>query len=358
MKRVRLVVSYDGTNYCGWQSQNNGVAVQDVLNRHLSELLGEPIETIGASRTDAGVHAFGNVAVFDTKHRMPAEKISFALNTRLPEDIRIQKSEEVAADFHPRYCSSVKTYEYKILNRQIPVPTLRHYAHFTYVPLDVELMKMGARYLIGEHDFKSFCGAGAQVKTTVREVLEIEFSQEPLGMLNLWDEDQKGCTVALCGNVNERELCRGNVSQQNVLQQNASYPNIPQQNIVQQNICSKSAENCEYMGNDRIQEEDKLHGYDGKQGLSVGTSRTDDLSKRTLQEKDLQSGEIITMRIRGKGFLYNMVRIIAGTLMEVGRGKYSPEYVAEILSACDREAAGPTAPARGLTLVEIQYQND
>lgn len=274
MKRVKLTVAYDGTNYCGWQSQNNAVAVQDVLNCHLSELLGDPIETIGASRTDAGVHAFGNVAVFDTRHRMPAEKISYALNARLPEDIRIQKSEEVSEDFHPRYCSSVKTYEYKILNRHMMIPTLRNYANFVYVPLDVELMRKGAQYIVGEHDFKSFCGAGAQVKTTVREVLSVEIITERLGQSRIYKENAQ---------VQNRDF-------------------------------------------------------------------------EKTESKDMQVGELITLRIRGKGFLYNMVRIIAGTLIEVGRGKYPPECVAEIIAACDREAAGPTAPARGLTLVGIEYK--
>ena len=109
MKRIGLVVAYDGTNYCGWQTQPNGITVQGGLNETLSELLGEKIETIGASRTDAGVHAMGNVAVFDTNTRIPGEKISYALNQRLPEDIRIQLSEEVEPDFHPRYCDSEKT---------------------------------------------------------------------------------------------------------------------------------------------------------------------------------------------------------------------------------------------------------
>ena len=109
MKRVKLTVAYDGTNYCGWQVQPNGLSVQEVLNRYLSELLGESISTIGASRTDAGVHALGNVAVFDTNARMPADKISFALNTRLPEDIRIQDSREVPCDFHPRFQKTIKT---------------------------------------------------------------------------------------------------------------------------------------------------------------------------------------------------------------------------------------------------------
>ena len=222
MKRVKLTVAYDGTNYCGWQVQPNGITVQEVLNQCLSEFTGENIETIGASRTDAGVHALGNVAVFDTEMRMPGDKFSFALNQRLPEDIRIQKSEEVDADFHPRYVKSQKT----------------------YVPLDVDKMKEAASYLIGEHDFKSFCGTGAQVKTTVRTVKEIQIEK---------------------------------------------------------------------------------------------------------------SGDRITIRITGEGFLYNMVRIIAGTLMDIGGGLYPPEKMKEILEAKDRKKAGPTAPARGLTLMKIQY---
>ena len=244
MKRVKLTVAYDGTNYCGWQVQPNGITVQEALNQCLSEFTGENIETIGASRTDAGVHALGNVAVFDTEMRMPGDKFSFALNQRLPEDIRIQKSEEVDADFHPRYVKSQKTYEYRILNCRFPIPTERFYSHFTYIPLDVDKMKEAASYLIGEHDFKSFCGTGAQVKTTVRTVKEIQIEK---------------------------------------------------------------------------------------------------------------SGDRITIRITGEGFLYNMVRIIAGTLMDIGGGLYPPEKMKEILEAKDRKKAGPTAPARGLTLMKIQY---
>ena len=244
MKRVKLTVAYDGTNYCGWQVQPNGITVQEVLNQCLSEFTGENIETIGASRTDAGVHALGNVAVFDTEMRMPGDKFSFALNQRLPEDIRIQKSEEVDADFHPRYVKSQKTYEYRILNCRFPIPTERFYSHFTYIPLDVDKMKEAASYLIGEHDFKSFCGTGAQVKTTVRTVKEIQIEK---------------------------------------------------------------------------------------------------------------SGDRITIRITGEGFLDNMVRVIAGTLMDIGGGLYPPEKMKGILEAKDRKKAGPTAPARGLTLMKIQY---
>ena len=158
MKRVRLIISYDGTNYCGWQIQKNGITVEEIINRELSSLLKEDIAVIGASRTDSGVHAVANVAVFDTDTKIPAEKISFALNQRLPDDIRIQKSEEVPQDFHPRYCNSTKTYEYKILNRRFPDPLNRLYTHFVYLPLDVDKMKKAAEYIAnihnGQRDFR------------------------------------------------------------------------------------------------------------------------------------------------------------------------------------------------------------
>jgi len=118
MKRFRLIVAYDGTNYCGWQVQPNAVTVEGVLNKALSDLLKEDIRVIGASRTDSGVHAYGNVAVFDSDTRIPAEKISYALNQRLPDDITIQKSDEVPLDFHPRHCKCSKTYEYQIFNAE------------------------------------------------------------------------------------------------------------------------------------------------------------------------------------------------------------------------------------------------
>ena len=148
MKRVKLIVAYDGTNYHGWQTQPNAVTIEEVLNHHLSELLKEEIKEIGASRTDAGVHALGNVAVFDTSARMPADKISYALNTRLPEDIRIQDSCEVPSDFHPRFQKTTKTYEYRILNRRFPDPTRRLNSYFYYYPLDVVKMQEASLYQV------------------------------------------------------------------------------------------------------------------------------------------------------------------------------------------------------------------
>jgi tRNA pseudouridine38-40 synthase len=244
MRRIKLIVSYDGTNYVGWQKQINGIAVEEIINKALSKLLNEDIEVIGASRTDSGVHALGNVAVFDTESRIPGDKFCFALNQYLPEDIRIQESCEVDSDFHPRFCDTIKTYEYSILNRRFDIPTSRLYHYFMYMPLDVEKMQAGAVYIKGEHDFKSFCSARSQVKDTVREVTDIQVFKE---------------------------------------------------------------------------------------------------------------GEYVKIRVSGTGFLYNMVRIIAGTLIKVGLGVYPPEYVKEILDAKDRNAAGPKAPARGLTLIEIKY---
>ena len=151
--RVRLVVAYDGTNYHGWQIQNNAISVEEVLQEALRELLREPVELIGASRTDAGVHAQGNVAVFDTDTRIPAEKIAIAVNQRLPEDIRVMKSEQVEETFHPRYAVSEKTYEYRISNVPIQLPTERLYSYFVYLPLDIEKMQKVAQLFIGEHDF-------------------------------------------------------------------------------------------------------------------------------------------------------------------------------------------------------------
>lgn len=243
--RVKLTIAYDGTAYCGWQIQPNGITVQEVLNEKLSEFFDREISVVGASRTDAGVHALCNVCAFDVETRMPAEKIAFALNQTLPDDISVVDSCEVDADFHPRFHKGKKTYEYHILNRTFPDPTRRLYSLFYHRPLDYEAMNRAAAYLVGEHDFTTFSSIHAQTNTYVRRVYD--------------------CHV-------------------------------------------------------------------------------------TRDENDM-----ITIHIEGNGFLYNMVRIIAGTLIEVGWGKRTPESVGEILEAKDRALAGPTAPPEGLTLVRIDY---
>jgi len=243
-----LRVAYDGTCYHGWQIQpGNVVTIEGVLNRTISDLTGEEIQVIGASRTDAGVHALGNVAVFDTKSPIPGEKFSYALNQRLPEDIVVQESGEVGEDFHPRYRECRKTYEYRILNRRFPLPEYRNTAMFYHGSLDGEKMKEAGRAFLGEHDFAGFCSAGAQVQTTVRTIY----------------------------------------------------------------------------------------------GLQVE-----------------RAGDMLCIQVEGNGFLYNMVRIIAGTLLEVGKGRIPPEKMADIIASRDRGQAGPTAPAKGLCLVGIRYGRD
>lgn len=248
--RVKLIVAYDGTNYNGWQVQPNGITIEEVLNRELSKLLKEDISVRGASRTDAGVHSLGNIAWFDTDTKMPAEKIAFALNQFLPDDITAQGSARVADDWNPHTVESKKTYEYRILNRTFRLPTERLYSHFYHYPLDVEKMDVAAKVLVGTHDFTSFASIHSDVKSFTRTIYE------------------------------------------------------------------------------------------------AGVTKENDL---------------ITFRITGNGFLYNMVRIITGTLIEIGGGLREVSEMREILDAKDRGRAGTTAPPEGLTMIsweETEGEND
>lgn len=272
MKRIKLTIAYDGSNYVGWQIQKNGIAVEQVINEHLSKLLKEDITIIGASRTDSGVHARGNVAVFDTDTRIPSEKLSYALNQGLPEDIRIVKSEEVDAEFHPRYANTLKTYQYSILNCRHNIPTHRLYSDYVYYPLDVEKMRKAAEYLVGEHDFVAFSSSGGQQKTTIRCIESIVITDEELYPDDIW--------------------------------------------------------------------------------------RTENVKPDTEESKGVKeyTPKMIRITVTGNGFLYNMVRIIAGTLEKVGIGVYPPEHVKEILESLDRSLSAPKAAARGLCLMNIEYR--
>ena len=214
------------------------------MNQAISRLTKEEIIVIGASRTDAGVHAKGNVAVFDTESTIPADRFAYALNPLLPEDIVVVASDEVEADWHPRHCNTEKTYEYRVLNQKLPDPMRRRDTYFVSFPLDLEKMRKAAGYLEGEHDFKSFCNVHTHVEDTVRTIYRMEVIREE---------------------------------------------------------------------------------------------------------------NVITFRVRGNGFLYNMVRILAGTLIGVGRGLIDPEEIPAMLKAKDRQAAGMTVPPQGLTLMKIDY---
>lgn len=316
-RRILLRVAYDGTNYHGWQLQPNAATIEGELNRALCALTGEEIVVTGASRTDAGVHALGNVAVFDTTSRIPAEKFSYALNQRLPEDIVIQSSKQVADDFHPRHCDCRKTYEYDILNRTFPLPAYRNTAYFLYGTLNIEAMRRACQAFLGEHDFASFCAAGAQVQTTVRKIYSLEVECRPL--------TEAGTPVPLASGeaVNAADGKHGEQVQQ-------------AQSASGEMLNAAAGESDEQV--QQAQPESGETAIPAAGGVNAGSA-----------------DQLLTIRVKGNGFLYNMVRIIAGTLVEVGRGHIKPEEVAGIIAAKDRAKAGPTAPARGLRLVEIEY---
>lgn len=244
--RVFLKIAYDGTFYHGWQSQEGQDTVQGKIEECLSLLTKSPVELIGASRTDARVHALGNVAVFDTEFSIPPDRYSYALNDMLPGDIRIIESKEVPGEFNPRFDAIKKTYEYRIYNGPILLPTERLYAYHYRGNIDVIAMNEGAKWLLGEHDFTSLSSVHAQAKTRVRTIYDCRVKRE---------------------------------------------------------------------------------------------------------------GDFVTLSVTGSGFLYNMVRIIAGTLLEVGIGRLSPKQLPAIIEAKDRTKAGRTLPPEGLRLLEIEYDS-
>jgi tRNA pseudouridine38-40 synthase len=182
MRKIKLVIEYDGTAYLGWQIQPKGPTLQGKIEEKLSLLTGEAIHLVGSGRTDAGAHAFGQVAHFKTKSRMDVDSLQKALNSLLPPDIMIQKAEEVGEDFHARRPRS-KVYEYRILNRDVRSVFHRHYAWHLLQKLDFEEMKRAARNLIGEHDFSSFRSVGSPTRTSVRKVIRAEWKKSRDGLI-------------------------------------------------------------------------------------------------------------------------------------------------------------------------------
>jgi len=244
MRNVKLTIEYDGAGYAGWQVQPNGTAVEEVLRAAVAEITREPdVKIIGSGRTDAGVHALGQVANFKTNTNIPAADLVHAINTKLPEDIAVVAAEDVPDDFHARYSAKSKTYRYSILNRPVRSPLLRRETCLVRERLDAAAMSKAARALVGEHDFAAF-QSKPDGKSSVRKIT--------------WA------------------------------------------------------------------------------GIEVDGPRIDIL-------------------VSGTGFLYNMVRAIAGTLIEVGLGKRTPESIADLIASRDRSAAGPTAPPQGLCLVRVAY---
>ena len=247
MKRILLTIAYDGTNYSGWQKQKDEavITVEGELTKALRLLFRNPaLECIGASRTDAGVHALGQRAVIDVETSIPAEKIPLAIRSFLPADIVVTKAEEVAEAFHPRFDCVKKTYEYRFWNAPAKNPKERLYSAYVQKPLDVERMNEGAKAFLGTHDFAAFCAAGAQVSTTVRTIFDCHVEKQ---------------------------------------------------------------------------------------------------------------GESVRILVTGDGFLYNMVRIMVGTLLDIQAGSLEAGSIPAILNSGSRAQAGKTAPACGLYLDSVFY---
>lgn len=239
-----LTIAYDGSGYCGFQRQNNGISVQQVLTDAATELFGE-CKITGCSRTDSGVHALGFKATLECRGTsIPQEKVAIALNCRLPDDISVLSSVEVDEGFHPRYSVKSKEYRYVIHNSTVRDPFLRGRAYHFGRTLNVDKMNEAAQYLVGEHDFSSFMSSGSNIEDTVRKIYS--------------------CCV-------------------------------------------------------------------------------------------VKNGDTVTVCVKGNGFLYNMVRIIVGTLIEVSEGRIKPEAMKDIIEGCDRRLSGPTAPAEGLYLYNVEY---
>ncbi len=244
MKRIKLIIQFLGKNYSGWQIQPNVRTIQGEITRAIAEVTGENVEVVGCSRTDAGVSAIGFVAHFDTESRINPDSFGKAINTKLPEDIRVLDSCEVGIDFHARFSVVSKTYEYNFYVSPIRFPFIDMTATRINAPFDFERAKEAVGAFLGKHDFAAFCSAGNSSSTTVRTIMDIDLVETECGY---------------------------------------------------------------------------------------------------------------RLIVTGDGFLYNMVRIIAGTIIEVGQGKIPASEVPDIIASCDRNRAGATAEPRGLVLKSVQY---
>ena len=258
MRTIKLTLAYDGTRYVGWQRQAEGVSIQGLLEGALAEIDEAPVPVVGAGRTDAGVHALGQVASFELRHPMPMETLVRAVNARLPQDVRALGAEEADPGFHARYSATSKTYRYRLAMGSAADPFGWRYVWQVPGPLDRAAMRQALAALVGTHDFASFQAAGSSVRTTVRTVTAARLLDAPAA--------EASPLPALA-------------------------PPVP----------------------------------------------------------------VLHLEIAADGFLRHMVRTICGTLVEVGQGRLAPERVAEALSARNRSLAGPTAPARGLFLVGVEY---
>lgn len=185
MRNFKMIVEYDGTAYCGWQRQENGVSIQQVLEEAIELITGEKVSVIGSGRTDAGVHALNQVAHFKSNSLLPLDNIYRGLNSVLPEDIVIKEMEEVPEDFHALRDVKSKVYVYKICNQRLRPAIGRNYFWHVRYPLNMEFMREATKYIIGTHDFSAFCAANTQVKDRVRTILDIDIKKNEEGIIEV-----------------------------------------------------------------------------------------------------------------------------------------------------------------------------
>ncbi len=282
MPAFKITLAYDGTDFVGWQRQATGVSIQGVLEDALRELDGRDVIVHGAGRTDAGVHALGQVAGFSLERAIDGAALARALNSRLPDAIRVLDAAEVPAAFHPRFEPSTKTYRYRICNGDVLNPFERRHAWHVSGALDIDVMRAAATTVEGRHDFAAFQATGGSARSTERDV----------------------CVSRLITAPTTKELF--------------------------------TTVDTEDTGEEEISR--------------IGSNRV---------PRVLRGGEaLITYEITGRGFLRHMVRIIVGTLVEIGRGRWPADRMAAAIASRDRAAAGPTAPPHGLYLVSVEYGAD
>ncbi len=286
-RNILLTIKYDGRPFHGWQIQPQVETVQGEIEKGLTRLLGVPTTIDGTGRTDAGVHALGQCATFQTEVPIPVERLAKALTHVLPGGIEIVKAQEVPQGFHARFNAVGKTYLYRLMISQEPELFYRGlFWQLDRMP-DVEAMKKAAAHMVGTHDFKCFQAAGGEEKlTTVRTVSDITITSHKVPG-SLFGEDHP----SLYG---------------------------------------------------------KRNLFGGKQGPE----------EEQLPQPSGEQATLMDIQVTGDGFLYNMVRIMTGTLVAVGYGKLDPEAIPGIIQGKKREAAGPTAPPYGLYLKQVYFQEE
>jgi tRNA pseudouridine38-40 synthase len=317
MPTFKITLAYDGTDFVGWQRQASGRSVQGLLEEALRELDGRDISVTGAGRTDAGVHALGQVASFALERAIEPAVLVRALNARLPDTVRVWSASRVAPTFNARFDARAKRYRYRISNGPLISPFDRQYAWHVSSLLDAGAMAEAARRFEGRHDFAAFQGAGSEVATTERTITVSR--------------------IVVPGISTTEDAADAEDQPPLKLQRSADHLRARLRWFAEASAKAEALAKAE------------------KSCLDESQRPPVELPDLGFDLRVLRGGAFITYDVVADGFLRHMVRTIVGTLVDVGRGRRTPESIDAVLAARDRSAAGPTAPARGLFLVAVEY---